>query len=476
MLSLPKPILGMGLAYVRIVRVNKPFIMKRSIMKTYKLYMILTLLVSFSQVYGRGLPVSKEQYFSEMRLETSVEGMTYPTDYDDSKQAYRMEMSFNRNQSLLGDLQWSLDAKLWVSTPQEVAHWFNVPQANVTYRTYNWFASLGRYLPPWGGVSYYSPIQQIFPTFNIDPLNYEMNGLTGFYSAFDNNSFSYEFFYSPLFIPHSGGARYKEDEDGLLLPASRWAQPLFYSFKKGEVLVPLKYKLGQFDLKDIIFQNSFAGRVKYESKYFEVAVAAAYVVDPEARLHLDPNVEFKDEKDLQTVVKIYPEFYAQQVYGFEAKIRPLVSDRINFLFESAYINPENPKDSEKNIIKHKRINNLLGVSYLGQHTFIKHLSSGVLYSKEFEEEIQPSFIKLEEANLRFFSNIEAKLFSKLSILFFAESDFKLDDTALKTSLLYKITNSIQVSSGVDILKGAANTYWGQFGSHDRVWFKVHYVF
>ena len=445
-------------------------------MKINKLYTVLVLLLGFSQVYARGVPVSEEQYFSEMRLEAAAEAMSYPTGYDDSKQAYRMEIGFNRNQSLLGGLQWNLDAKLWVSTPQEVAHWFDVREANISYRTFDWFLSLGRFLPAWGGVSYYSPIQQIFPTFNIDPLNYEMDGLTGFYGAYKNDPFSYEFFYSPLFLPHSGGARYEVDPDGFLLPASRWAQPLFYSFKKGEVLIPLKYKLEQINFKDVLLQNSFAGRVSYQSKYFDLALAAAYVVDPEARLHLDPKVQFKDENDLKTVVKIAPQFFSQKVYSFEAKVHPLASDKINFLLESAYIDADNPDDLEKNIFKNKRINSLLGASYLGQNTFVKSLSSGLLYSKEFEENVQPKFIKLEEARLRFFSNMELRLLPKLSLLFFGESDFKLDDTALKTSLLYKMTKSIYVGSGIDVLKGAPNTYWGQFGSDDRVWLKVHYVF
>ena len=445
-------------------------------MKINKLYIIVVLVFSFFEVQGRGLPVSKEQYFSPMRLETAVEGMAYPFKYEDSKQAYRMEMSFNRNQSLLGDFQWSLDANLWVATPQEVAHWFNVPQANITYRTYNWFLSLGRYLPPWGGVSYYSPIQHIFPTFNIDPLNYEMNGLTGLYAAYETNSFSYEFFYNPLFLPHSGGARYETEEDGSLLPASRWVQPLYYSFKKGEILIPLKYKLGPIDFKDILFQNSFTGRVSYQSKYFDVALAAAYVVDPEARLKIDPKLKIVDEKDLETIVKIYPEFFSQKIYGVEAKIRPLPSDKINLLLESAYIDPENPSETEKSIIKNKRINNMFGISYWDRKTFLKSFSVGVLYSKEFEDDIQPQFIKLEESNLRFFSNAEVQILPKLSMLFFAESDFELDDTALKTSLLYKITNNIHVGGGIDIVKGAPDTYWGQFGSHDRMWLKVQYVF
>lgn len=462
--------------YVIICRVDYALFDERNMMRTFKLHVVLTLLLAFSQAYGRGVPISEKQYFSEMRLETSLEGMSYPTDYEGSKEAYRMGIGFNRNQSLLGGFQWSLDAKLWASTPQEVAHWFNVAQANLTYRTYNWFLSFGRFLPAWGGVSYYSPIQQIFPTFNIDPLNYQVNGLTGLYTNYESKPWSYEFFWSPLFIPHSGGARYKEESDGSLIPSSRWAQPLYYSFKQGEAFIPLKYKLQKIDFIDILFQNSLAVRASYKSESLDIAFAAADVMDPEARLHLDPTLQIKDEKDLKTLVKIYPEFYTERVYSIEVKARPLVSENINFLLETAYIDPTNPDDSEKNIFKTKKVNSLFGVSYLGQNTLIKSFSSGLLYSKEYEKYKQPKFIKLEEANLRFFSNIEVRLFSTLSLLFFGESDFKLNDTALKTSLLYNVTRNIYLGGGIDILKGAPDTYWGQFGSHDRIWLKIQYVF
>ncbi|MBI2608007.1 MAG: hypothetical protein HYW47_00195 [Deltaproteobacteria bacterium] len=442
-------------------------------MKTLRALILLTILLGFSKTYAEFLVTEQADAFPEVHLQTEVEGMSYAEKHNGKLQEFRLGVRFQRDQSYLPGLQWSLDSSLWAMSPQEASQWFNISQAHLSYRTHYFSMILGRVRPEWGALLRYSPIQEIFPQFTIDPINYQINGLSGLYTALNTGSWSYELMVSPLYIPHMGGARYVQDNDDTILPASRWAMPLYYQFEAKDGYKPINYHLIMPNIKKTVLKNSFAGRLAFQSKYADLALTAADTVDPQPRLRIDPKVEIKDESSLQGNVKIYPEFYRQRVYGFETKLK---FQSVNLIAESAYIKPENPSNLKNIMFKPTKLNNTFAVSYLGQNRFLKNFTAGLLYSKELEKTPEVGLFGLNHASTLFFYDLKLQVLPQLTLSFFTESDFKLDDTVVTNALFYNITESFQIGGGIDLFKGPKNTYWGQYDRQDRVWLKVKHVF
>ncbi len=398
---------------------------------------------------------------SPYQMKAQFHGLSYASAYNEGSTEARYRFSFRKDVGNSHFFDYALQADLWKLTPREAADWIDVPEVYANLKLENVSFKLGRILPEWGSVDFYSPVQDLFPKFSIDPLSYQKDGFVGLYGALDLDSWQFELLWNALFIPTRGGVRFETDDSGHFYVASRWGPPLHYRVNIGEANIPLDYNLHIPELKDVVFKNGGFIRTSYNSSPFRLSLIAANVPDPEPKIEYDAKLHILDESSLMGRVNLYPGFDRLWFLGVETQY---IWRGFTLFNECAYLNHE--------VTAPQQLKGITGFT-LKIPSYMKWIT-GVSYRKLLEDRKTSRLSEITRSNPYFFSRVETNLFSWLSLAAFMESNFMLNDTVTSLKLAFSPRKNLEFSSGVDLLAGVDDSYWGQFRSHDRLWIKMRY--
>jgi hypothetical protein len=167
-------------------------------------FVILLLLFIGTPLLAQTITTPVEESFPHTHIRAQAYGFSYPNEFQNKSIETRYRLTFKRAFRPYEGFQYAYHVDLWGLFPREAEDLFDFPEAYLSYRASPLTLKLGRILPEWGTVPFYSPVKRIFSKFSIDHLSYQRDGLLGLQAAYHQRRFSYELFWSPAFIPDRG--------------------------------------------------------------------------------------------------------------------------------------------------------------------------------------------------------------------------------------------------------------------------------
>ncbi len=402
-----------------------------------------------------------------------------------NKQGYSYESRLKVGVSVSKDLSrhfnYTVDGRVWGLMPKEASTWIDIRSAFLEWHNLqksNLFVKVGRILPNWGGMDEYSPIKEIFPKLAIDPLEVRSNGLVGIYGRVEEDVLDFEALGSPIFIPNLGEALYATDTTGKFYSPSRWAMPLYDTATVGKASVPLDYKMHTPDIADVIFKLGGGARITLRDFYDQYRFSALMIhaMDPNGRMEVYGNLTTNPSTKSKTMgsqVDLSPRFFHHTVYALEGNIH---SPAVDVHIESMYRVPDNPQELPESMIAPTEWKNFFAFQTKNEISFLPQLLLGLVLTRQFDPYQDPSY-KIPSRSL---SNLVGKLYwkplSKLSAFSASEIAVSMKEGIWKNGIEWTPLNRLSISSGLDLIMGKDDTYWGILRHQDRVWLRGTYAF
>jgi len=390
----------------------------------------------------------------------------------------RLKVGVSVSKAIGRHFGYDIDARVWGLMPREASMWIDIRSAYLEWhnlQTSNLFLKVGRILPNWGGMDEYSPIKEIFPKIMIDPLEVRSNGMVGVYGRVEEDILDFEVLGSPIFIPNLGGALYEENKDGKFYSPSRWAMPLYDTATVGKAAVPLDYKMHTPDAKDVIFKLSGGARITLRDFYDQYRFSALMMhgMDPNSRIKIYGKLTSAQGKGMEGKVDLYPLFFKHTLYAFEGTLH---SPLLDVHMESVYRVPENPQNLGESMIAPIEWKNFFAFQTKNEISFLPQLLLGLVLTRQFDPYIDTDY-KIPSRSL---NNMVSKLYwkplSKLSVFSASEVAVSFKEGIWKNGVEWTPFNRLSISTGLDLMMGKEDTYWGILRDQDRVWLRGTYAF
>ncbi|MBI3019467.1 MAG: hypothetical protein HYY61_06225 [Deltaproteobacteria bacterium] len=406
-----------------------------------------------------------------------------------NKQGYsyesRLKVGVSVSSNEVGELGrhfgYDLNARVWGLIPKEASTWVDVRSAYVEWHNLqksNLFVKVGRILPNWGGMDEYSPIKEIFPKLVIDPLEVRSNGMVGLYGRVEEDVLDFEALGSPLFIPNFGGALYETDMSGKFYSPSRWAMPLYDTATVGKAAVPLDYKMHTPDIADVIFKLGGGVRITLRDFYDQYRFSALMMhgMDPNVRMEIYGKLttsSFAKSNTMGGKVDMYPRFFRHTIYAFEGNIQ---SSTVDAHMESMYRVPDNPQDLPEYMVAPIEWKNFFAFQTKNEISFLPQLLLGLALTRQFDPYQDPNY-KMPSRSLNYVvGKLYWKPLSKLSAFSASEVAVSLKEGIWKNGIEWEPMNRLSISTGLDLIMGQEDTYWGILRHQDRLWLRGTYAF
>ncbi len=406
-----------------------------------------------------------------------------------NKQGYSFESRLKVGVSVTKDMGahfgYDVNGRVWGLMPKEASTWIDIRSAYIEWHNLqktNLFVKVGRVLPNWGGMDEYSPIKEIFPKLVIDPLESRSNGIIGLYGRIEEETLDFEALGSPLFIPNLGGALYETDTSGKFYSPSRWAMPLYDTATVGKAAVPLDYKIHlpqrPADIASVIFKLGGGVRITLRDFYDQYRFSALmmHAMDPDGRMEIQGKLTTGTSTKNNTLtgqVDLYPRFFRHTVYALEGNIQ---GSRVDLHMESAYRIPDNSQDLSEYMIKPIEWKNFFAFQTKNEISFLPQVLLGLVLTRQFDPYQDPSY-KIPSRSL---NNVVGKLYwkplSKLSAFSASEVALSLKEGIWKNGIEWTPLNHLNISTGIDLIMGQSDTYWGFLRHQDRLWLRGTYAF
>ena len=393
----------------------------------------------------------------------------------------RLKVGVSVSKAIGRHFGYDIDARVWGLMPREASMWIDIRSAYLEWhnlQTSNLFLKVGRILPNWGGMDEYSPIKEIFPKLMIDPLEVRSNGMMGVYGRIEEDILDFEVLGSPFFIPNLGAALYETDTSGKFYSPSRWAMPLYETATVGQAVVPLDYKMHAPDIADVILNLSGGARITLRDFYDQYRFSALMMhgMDPNGRMEVYGKLttNFSTQgKNIGGKVDLYPRFFKHTVYALEGTLH---SSLVDVHMESMYRVPDNPQDLPEYMVAPTEWKSFFAFQTKNEISFLPQLLLGLVLTRQFDPYQDPNY-KIPSHSL---NNIVGKLYwkpvSKLSAFSASEVAVSFKEGIWKNGVEWTPLNRLSISTGLDLIMGQDDTYWGILRHQDRLWLRGTYAF
>lgn len=214
---------------------------------------------------------------------------------------------------------YGVDLKAYYGIDAEVLSYMNVREL---YLGYSWVQnglhnlSFGRKISDWSLLDEMWNLGFYQPQLRWNSLDLETQGLVGFYYDYkmklsQNFTLSATAFYSPLFIPDQGPGY--ELKNGGFLKTNPWFQPPPTRVEFQNQNFEIDYNIQMPQITDVLFQNSFGGRIRLEMPYsFYTQVSALNKASHQLALGFKAALVADRVK-----VEILPRVYREELYGLD---------------------------------------------------------------------------------------------------------------------------------------------------------------
>ncbi len=384
-----------------------------------------------------------------------------------------------------------MDADLRLYTGNS-SYLYSVPQAYIQYRTSRRSdIAVGRKLVDW------NPADQTWELGNINGMQgYNLTGdkqegLFGLHANRRiNKNWNIKLFGSAFYAPSLNPAY--EIKDGKISSNTPWqAAPPTKMRMKG-VDTPIYYEVGEYNVSDIVLQESLGGNLSYNWRGGEVSVYGMY--KPENKLRINAEGKLRKGADEVHVVAT-PQVNHHFVYGMGVKQKVNRRVKVSGGFEVidpnsdlksdlglGIVNPtlikNNKRDFDSDYIKVEPSYQKQTYVHMGAQYDTPICKMGLNYLYNFSEQsgdaVFGDAVKWHNA---VGVTVDYDFNDNLSMLFDFKYDIEMGDNIIKKELSYRFLNQMSIAVGLELLKAPRDdSYWSVYRENDTVYSNFGYSF
>lgn len=255
--------------------------------------------------------------------------------------AKKQESGWSSGAEVLGYGSFQNSWEQYVGVPEL---YFKIKNKSNILKEREWSMTIGRERRLWSHLDDQLSLGVWQPALRWDAMRPVSEGLTGlFFDIPITSKWSMTLMTSPLFIPDQG-ANFRLQE-GKFESHNRWfRQPISHLEMMGATS-SISYELEKPDVKDVVFQSSFATSLRFEENGFWAQASAAYMPSNQLHLGLGKYQSVSLDPGRESVVRVFPRTYKHNIFTLETGLKR-VNDEAWISFMTDY--PQRPEFKQKN--------------------------------------------------------------------------------------------------------------------------------
>lgn len=351
---------------------------------------------------------------------------------------------------------------------------YSLQEAYLHYRGDFYQVDIGRKILDWNQNEKYWGLAYLNAKQAFTLLSTEEEGVTGALFSKQIGLFEFDILLSYLFIPQLNPSI--DFKNGEVQSKSDWVRlPPRRTVYKG-IDLPIYYKISDYEVSNIILQESLGGNIRYKWNE-EGGVSAFAIYKPENELRANASAYYNNidriEVEADPIVNHHA-YYGLQIYealgdvqtrGGLSFVNPNVKTRKTFESDFFIINPRYDKEAYAHMSA-----NLDRKFYLLTLNYIHLLSKNTRASDDFYSDA----VKWRRA---LGGGLTLVFNDSFRFLMDLKYDFARFDNIVKGEVTYNYNNRFHVSLGLEVLKAPQDSsYWSYYRSNDTLYSSLGLIF